>query len=205
VRLLDLFCGAGGAAMGYHRAGFDDVTGVDIEPQPRYPFAFVQADALEYLAAHGQEFDVIHASPPCQAYSKATAWRGQRDDHPDLIDIARCALLATGRPHVIENVEDARDRLHMPIMLCGTMFGLPFRRHRYFELSWHPLILVPPCAHFDSDMAFDHGGKQPERDYADVMGCNWMSVLESRQAIPPAYTEWIGRRLLEMMAQEAAA
>jgi len=195
MRLLDLFCKAGGAGMGYHRAGFE-VTGVDHLPQPRYPFEFIQADALEYLAAHGREYDVIHASPPCQAYSKATAWRGNRDDHPDLIDEVRGLLMATGRPYIIENVEDARDRLILPVMLCGTALGLPFRRHRYFELSGL-FILVPPCAHSPDDLAFDHGGKQTERQYADMMDCGWMTVLESREAIPPAYTEWLGRRILE--------
>jgi len=199
MRLLDLFCGAGGAAVGYYRAGFTEIVGVDNRPMPRYPFEFVQADALEYLAEHGREFDVIHASPPCQAYSKATAWRGRRTDHPDMIEAVRMALVATGRPYIIENVEGARGRLNLPILLCGTAFNLPFRRHRFFELSWYPAILVPPCAHRADDFSFDHGGKQTERTYADAIGCDWMAVIEARQAIPPAYTEWIGRRLLEVI------
>jgi len=203
MRLLDLFCGAGGAAMGYHRAGFGEIVGVDHLPQIRYPFEFVQADALEFVAEHGTEFDVIHASPPCQAYSRATAWRGSREDHPDLIGIVRDTLIATNRPYIIENVEDARAHLRLSIMLCGTALGLPFRRHRYFELSSNfQFILVPPCIHLLGDMAFDHGGKQTEREYADAMGCDWMTVLESRQAIPPPYTEWIGKQLLRILEEK---
>src|SRR5262245_63210281 len=99
--------------MGYHRAGLD-VTGVDHKPQPRFPFAFVQADALEYLAAHGRDFDVIHASPPCQRYSKATPWRGDPSIHPDLIATTRALLEQTGRPWVIENVEQAAPHMHCP-------------------------------------------------------------------------------------------
>src|SRR5512139_2836909 len=107
-RLLDLFCGAGGAAMGYYRAGFD-VVGVDIKPMPRYPFEFHQADALEYGAAHGAEFDAIHASPPCQKYSMITIVHGLSvvDSHPDLIDATRKLLMQIGRPFVIENVINA--------------------------------------------------------------------------------------------------
>ena len=125
-RLLDLFCSAGGAAMGYHRAGFD-VTGVDINPQPRYPFAFVQGDALEYVAAHGHEYDAIHASPPCQRYSKATiVHAGVRETHPDLVAPARELLVASGAEWIIENVVGAP--LIAPARLCGTMFGLTFAR-----------------------------------------------------------------------------
>lgn len=134
-RLLDLFCGAGGAAMGYHRAGFD-VTGVDIKPQPHYPFEFVQADALEYCAAHGHEFDVIHASPPCQAYTgmrNITISRfGAAPEHPDLVDDTRRALRATGRHWIIENVQNSPIDTH--IILCGVSLGLPeLARHRHFE------------------------------------------------------------------------
>ena len=197
-RLLDLFCGAGGAAAGYTLAGFD-VTGVDHAPQPRYPLSgaveFVQADALEYLAGHGREFDVIHASPPCQRYSKATPWRGDPADHPDLLGPTRDALAANGRSWVIENVEQAAPWMRCPVMLCGSMFGLRVRRHRLFELSagW---LLVPGCRHRPGDYCFDHGAKQPESVYRDAMGCHWMTVHEARQAIPPAFTEHIGRQLL---------
>ena len=142
MRLLDLFCGAGGAAVGYHRAGFDDITGVDIKPMPRYPFEFVQGDALEYVIEHGAEFDVIHASPPCQAYSVETPIK-YKHTHPDLIEPTRKALEKVGKPYIIENVSGARSKLYRSVMLCGTMFGLNIWRHRYFE-TW-PLFLMSPA------------------------------------------------------------
>jgi hypothetical protein len=200
-RLLDLFCGAGGCGAGYARAGYE-VVGVDCRPMPRYPFAFVQADALAHVAEHGREFDVIHASPPCQAYSAATAWRGKRSDHPDLIAPTRAALEKTGRPYVIENVPDARHLLRFPLLLCGSQFGLRVQRHRYFEAPSLPLILLPDCRHRADDYAFDHGGKQTESVYRDALGCGWMTAREARQAIPPAYTEFIGKQLIR--ALEAA-
>lgn len=200
MRLLDAFCGAGGAGMGYHRAGFE-VVGVDIAPQPHYPFEFYQADALEFIATHGCEFDVIHASPPCQAYSRATAWRGSRKNHPDLIATTRQALQATGRPYIIENVQEARSLLCEPVMLCGTHFGLPVRRHRYFEVPSTGLLLTLVCRHRSTDYAHDHGGKQTEAEYRDAMGCEWMTVHEAREAIPPAYTEWIGWQLMAVLCR----
>ncbi len=159
-KLLDLFCGAGGAAMGYFRAGFD-VVGVDIKPQPRYPFEFIQGDALEILdggPALGkmprlpEQFDAIHASPPCQAYSTMRRGLWKDREHPDLIAATRERLMAVGVPYVIENVENARRLLINPVKLCGTMFGLgtsngaQLRRHRYFECSFD-LLFTPPCAH----------------------------------------------------------
>jgi hypothetical protein len=190
LRLLDLFCCAGGAGMGYHRAGFE-VVGVDHTPQPRYPFEFHRADALEYLAEHGHEFAAVHASPPCQAYSRATAWRGDRSAHPDLISPTRDVLTSLGLPYVIENVQEARRQLRFPVMLCGSMFGLRVQRHRYFECPWMPLTLLPGCKHSPDDYSFDHGAKQPESVYRDALGCKWMTVLEARQAIPPAFTEFL--------------
>jgi len=198
-KLLDLFCGAGGCACGYTRAGFD-VTGVDHVPQKRYLLSgatrFVQTDALEYLAEHGREYDVIHASPPCQAYSRATAWVGDRSSHPDLIAAVQRLLAASGRSYVLENVQDARHLLHEPVMLCGTMFGLPFQRHRYFECPWLPFELQPDCQHRSGDYSHDHGAKQTESVYREALGCDWMTCHEARQAIPPAYCEWLGRRLI---------
>ena len=145
-RLLDLFCGAGGCAAGYVRAGFE-AHGVDLADQPRYLLSgassFTRADALEYVQAHGRGYDAIHASPPCQAYSKATAWRGDRSRHPDLIAITRELLEATGRPWAIENVPCAARHMRSPVLLCGTMFGLRVRRHRLFELS-AGFLLTPP-------------------------------------------------------------
>ncbi len=129
-RLLDLFCCQGGAAKGYADAGFD-VTGVDIAPQPRYPYQFVQADAIAYALEHGAGFDFIHASPPCQHDSECQ--RIQGNTHPDLIAPTRTALEATGLPWVIENVRGAAPKLREPVMLCGPMFGLATYRHRFFE------------------------------------------------------------------------
>jgi|SRR6188768_2850995 len=199
-RLLDLFCGAGGAAMGYHRAGFD-VVGVDLAPQPRYPFAFVRADALTYPLAG---FDAIHASPPCQRFSTMTRRWGRSDDHPDLIAAVRDRLAGAGVPYVIENVAGAP--LLDPIRLCGSSFGLPIRRHRLFELSAPPL-LVPPCQHVGAALQVNgHPGGSSRRDprahfggvdeWRAGIGAPWMIGAELAEAIPPAYTEWIGAQLL---------
>lgn len=211
-RLLDLFCKAGGAGMGYYRAGFD-VVGVDIEVQPRYPFEFHQADALEYLAEHSQEFDVIHASPPCQAYSRTRNLKTARSDYPDLVGVTRSALLETGKPFVIENVPGAP--LINPITLCGSMFGLGVIRHRLFE-TYPPVYFLPAtCNHgsgatpmwwksrvkaLKAGRSFEFmtvAGNSFLMDEAKAaMGIDWMRRYEISQAIPPAYTEWLGRSLL---------
>jgi SAM-dependent methyltransferase len=198
VRILDLFCGAGGAAVGYARAGFE-VVGVDLHPQPNYPFEFHQADALEFPL---DGFDAIHASPPCQHYAPVTRWRGTPDNHPDLLDATRDRLHAAGVPWVIENVPGAP--MNPDFVLCGSMFGLPLRRHRLFQTSWPSFGLVQPCQHRSTDMSFDHGGKQPESVYRDAMDCAWMTVAESRNAIPPAYTEYIGGLLLAHLRTRAS-
>lgn len=212
-RLLDLFCCAGGAAMGYYRAGFD-VVGVDIKPQPRYPFTFVQGDALEYAAKHGHEFDAIHASPPCQAYSVTKGLTTKA--HPELVPQARELLQALGKPYAIENVPGAP--LIDALTLCGTMFGLDVIRHRLFECN--PLIIFPPadCSHAGKATGdrLRRAGITKAPSQADgfrfvtvvghnylvsegrrAMGIEWMSRDELSQAIPPAYTEYIGRHLLE--------
>jgi DNA (cytosine-5)-methyltransferase 1 len=211
-KLLDLFCKAGGASMGYSRAGFD-VTGVDIEPQRRYPFAFVQADALEYLAAHGHEYDVIHASPPCQAYSEMTPLRF-RDRHADLIAPTRQLLIEAGRPYIIENVPNARRHLINPVMLCGSMFGLPIFRHRYFETSWGLMFAPFSCCHdYRPVLITDHGGpnangpgkprkRTPVEDKRAAAQLDWMTEAEITDAIPPTYTEWLGHQALGLFAQE---
>jgi DNA (cytosine-5)-methyltransferase 1 len=196
---LDLYSGAGGAAMGYHRAGFD-VVGIDLRPQPRYPFEFHQADALEYLAtADLSLFDAIHASPPCQLYAKVTAWRGTPSDHPDLLDPTRQALTAIGLPWVIENVPEAP--LRHDLLLCGSQFGLAVKRHRAFETSPRLFSLIPPCRHRGL-LPFVHKG---ERAFADAMGCHWMTNRGARQAIPPAFTEHLGGLLLAALTTGAAA
>jgi DNA (cytosine-5)-methyltransferase 1 len=223
MKLLDLFCGAGGAAMGYSRAGFDEIVGVDVKPQPRYPFTFVQGDALEYLAAHGHEFDAIHASPPCQGYLnehfRVTPSGHVRRDHPKLIADTRARLDAIGKPYVIENIESARKEMRTPITLCGTSFGLPLKRHRCFEVPF--LMLTLDCAHLrepkyptqfrpkkgQAALACHvqvYGNGKGARHWPAAMGIGWMRREELAQAIPPAYTEYIGRQLLEHVTSARA-
>lgn len=187
-KLLDLFCGAGGCSVGYHRAGFD-VTGVDIAPQKRYPYDFVCADALTFPL---DGFDAIHASPPCQFRSAVTAWRGSRENHPDLLTPTLALLTRVRVPWVVENVPEAG--LRADYQLCGTQFGLPIRRHRDFQQgNWSDYELRGPCRCYQVKvLPFGH---KNERVYADAMGCEWMSIREARQAIPPAYTEMIGAAL----------
>jgi DNA (cytosine-5)-methyltransferase 1 len=206
MRLLDLFCGAGGAAMGYHRAGFTEIVGVDIKPQPRYPFTFVLGDALEYVKAHGHEFDAIHASPPCQAYVRS-GMVAKDGRHPDLLASTRDALRGVW---AIENVPGAPMR--GDVMLCGSMFGLPVRRHRYFELSVPVTALALSCNHngaITGVYGHPHGrggawrnGKRPmlpsdASTWSRGLGIDWMRPLELAAAIPPAYTEFIGKQLLQ--------
>ena len=205
MRLLDLFCGAGGAAMGYYRAGFDDITGVDIAPQPNYPFTFVLGDALEYVTEHGAEFDVIHASPPCQAYSMAgQQWRAEGREYPDLVAETRRLLIETGKPYVIENVPGAP--LINPTVLNGAMFGLLVERTRLFECSFEmPLVLLPqnkkpvkmgrPIK--DGDVIQPVGHFSGIAYAKEQMEIDWMTQGELAQAIPPAYTEFIGRQIID--------
>ncbi|MGW3913110.1 DNA cytosine methyltransferase [Streptomyces sp. NPDC005070] len=203
LRVLDLCSGAGGLSMGYYLAGFD-VVGVDIAPMPNYPFPFIQADGLDYCTAHGHEYDLVHGSWPCERYATVTKWRGNPDNHPDLIGPGRQIMQATGRPWVIENVpETATAGLLRPdYLLCGTQFGLNVRRHRVFETSWNGGgDLVPPCWHRKNLLAFEHKG---ERAYADAMGCTWMTSLEARKAVPPAYTQWIAEQFLTLEGRTAA-
>lgn len=215
LKLLDLFCCAGGAGMGYSRAGFE-VVGVDIKPQPRYPFEFHQADALEYLAEHYQEFDVIHASPPCQRYSRITKVTGKPENHPDLLQPSVDALKKTGKPYIVENVPGAP--MENYLMLCGTMFGLQVFRHRLFMCN--PQIIMSPmsCNHDDRSSNGGKNGdqKHPEAKYITVtsavspiskakkaMGIDWMNRAELVEAIPPAYTEWLGRQMIACLTQHA--
>jgi len=202
MRLLDMYSGAGGAAEGYHRAGFT-VVGVDIAPQPQYPFAFVQGDAIEYLAEHGHEFDAIHASPPCQRYSAMSAARpGLADKSPDLVASSRAALSENGRPYVIENVP--RAPLIDPVILCGQMFGLALYRHRLFESSvslkapTHPAHTIPAsrAGHWTPGTVMSVSGHvAPMTEARRAMGIDWMRRDELAEAIPPAYTAYIGAQL----------
>lgn len=204
LRVLDLCSGAGGLSWGYWLAGFD-VVGVDKYPMPNYPFTFHQADALDYLAnitASGEieKYALVHASWPCPRYANVTQWRGNPDDHPDLLPSGREALQATGVPWVMENVPEAP--LRPDYLLCGSQFGINVRRHRSFETSWHGGgELLPPCWHHKGLLPFMHKG---ERAYADAMGCTWMNKTEARQAVPPAYSEWIGRQFLANQLDQAA-
>lgn len=208
-RLLDLFCGAGGAGMGYTRAGFE-VVGVDIAPQPRYPFTFIQGDALEYVRRHGKEFDAIHASPPCQAHSRLQRVSGFT--YLDLVPDTRSALADSGRSYVIENVVGAP--LLSPIVLCGVSLGRPLYRHRLFESS--ASLNQPPhvthcwrttSGHGKSKVAARYSHLElfcdpvaPARSYRQAMECEWMTAMEAAQAIPPAYSQWVGEQLLEQIS-----
>lgn len=221
LRMLVLFCSAGGSSVGYHRAGFEEIVGVDIAPQPRYPFPFIQADALTLDERFIRSFDAVHASPPCQF---ATPLRHAPNGkvHPNLIPATRARLRASGLPYVIENVEAALPHMIDPVMLCGSMFGLgagghQLRRHRLFETN--VAMSPPPCAHTEPVIGMygghvrcrssKHGGRIT-RDFIgqdkpalarEAMGIDWMTMNEMSQAIPPAYTRWIG----EHVAREARA
>lgn len=200
LTVLDACCGAGGLSMGYHLAGFN-VVGVDIHPMPNYPFEFIQGDAVEYVQEHGHEYDLIHGSWPCEHYANVTKWRGNPDDHPDLIPAGREAMQAAGRPWVIENVPEAPVR--PDYLLCGTQFGLNVKRHRAFETSWGGGgDLLSPCWHPRTLLPFEHKG---ERAYADAMGCTWMTNKEARKAVPPAYTQWIAEQWLAARTASTAA
>lgn len=210
-RLLDLCCKAGGASWGYARAGFE-VVGVDIEPQPHYPFAFVQADALTFPL---EGFDVVHVSPPCPGYSQATSFhRGARAKHLLLIGVFRERLRACGLPYVMENVERARPVMQSPILLCGEMFGLRTYRHRLFESNVsllapaHPEHCMPvagPAAIARAGQYWSIGGHFGQKDRAqrEALGIDWMHRVEDiANALPPIYTEWIGLQLLQAFGQE---
>lgn len=243
LKALDLFCGAGGASMGLHRAGFD-VTGVDIRPQPRYPFAFHQADALAFPL---EGFDFIWASPPCQAFT-ALRHMPTAKEHPNLIPETRARLIGVGASYCIENVPGAPlgDAGHL-IMLCGTMFGLQtadgraeLRRHRLFEASFS-IALRPACQHgmvpLDGHVrdrcrkvltvvghtpvdntggrrrAITITGHTPQTNTVrnrvretfttqqarEAMDIDWMPMSALSQAIPPAYSEWIGRQVIAQL------
>lgn len=215
MKILDLFCGEGGAAVGYTQAGHE-VTGVDFVPfmGTRYPYRFFCAEALEFADKHGHKYDLIHASPPCQAYSAAT--RGTDKVYADLVAPTRDLLHSIGKPYVIENVMGAP--LIDPTLLCWSMFHAPMvtisgelqmERHRIFETNW--LLGTPgPCNHVDGIRvagAYAGGTTKPGRvrggyvpnkaTLEQLMDIDWMSKLGIHQAIPPSYTHYIGKRAEE--------
>ena len=233
--MLDLYCGAGGAAMGYHQAGFD-VLGVDIKPQLNYPFNFVRSDALDLRSITLADYDLIHASPPCQAYSVLRR-ANPKAEYPDLIAPTRELLQGSGIPYVIENVPGAP--LLEPIKLCGSMFSLgaesgdgirvgrayrQLRRHRFFEMSFS--IPQLSCQHNGGALGvygggptgrytFENGAKKDRygrrggyqgtiAEKQEAMGIDWMTTGQINQAIPPAYTKYIGEAFIKQQAAGAA-
>jgi DNA (cytosine-5)-methyltransferase 1 len=210
---LDLFCCGGGAGMGLHLAGFS-VVGIDIEPQPHYPFPFIQADVNDLTAEWVGSFDFVWASPPCQRYTRNARQKGTAETHPDLVTPTRWLLQRAGLPFVIENVPDAP--LRQDLLLCGSMFGLKLVRHRVFET--HGFTVAQP----------DHGEHHPEyvtvtgnpggsskRDggqhfgntaaWREAMGIDWLPASRLKEAIPPAYSEHIGTAALAAMTAPAEA
>lgn len=207
MRLLDLFCGAGGAAVGYSRAGFTEIVGVDIEPQPNYPFTFVQADALQ-PPVWLEDFDLIHASPPCQHFTK------YRNNVKDITDRYEDHLPATlemldGYPAVVENVPGAP--LHADLVLCGSQFGLNVRRHRHFQLNQWTSFGPGGCNHKGWKRQFKSSSDRPNLRYTieigawdepierqkKAMGVDWpIELRELSETIPPAYTQFIGEQFL---------
>ena len=232
--VLDLFCGEGGAAMGYHSAGFD-VLGVDNNPArlKNYPFECVQADAIEFTLQHGHKFDVRHGSPTCTGYSRGTAALPDRFNRYDrLIAATRDAFQTVGGPYVIENVADARPELAAPVLLCGRQFGLTaidtdgtplvLDRHRLFESN--VFLMVPPHPPHDPrpQVAGAYGGARRDKHDArhvrkggyvppdlavlrQLIGADWMTEKGCFLSIPPAYTEYIGAQLLAHMAETVAS
>ncbi len=201
--------------MGYHLAGYE-VVGVDISPQPKYPFEFIQGDAFEALADYGADFDAIHASPPCQGYSNLTPI-SHKDNHERLIDRLRDALEKLGKPYIVENVAGARKELVDPVMLCGSMFGLRTQRHRFFETNFNVLppcscdhseipLLVTTASKASRELRFKLGMKPKTVANAPLAyGIDWMGFAELKEAIPPAYTQYLGLRLRAFLIRRRAA
>lgn len=213
MKALDLFCGAGGASMGLYLAGFE-MTGVDIRPMPRYPFAFIQGSALE---ASLDGFDMVWASPPCQAYSRTAALvdaqRGMKH-RPKIIELVREKLKAWGGPYIMENVEGAP--LENPARLCGSSFGLLVQRHRLFESNF--LLMDLPCEHGwqtkdkpslhrlqgVSRVVGCYGNGRGKGDnvklWKKALGIDWMTRKEMSQSIPPAYSKFLGEQIRRMIS-----
>lgn len=209
--LIDACCCAGGASMGYHRAGFR-VIGVDIDPQPDYPFDFVQADAVQYVADNAHRAAAVHASPPCQSHSALTKGTNRGREYPDLIPQFRALFAELDIPTVIENVSGAPIR--RDLTLCGEMFGLNVIRHRHFELDRITVTQPFHVKHRGRVAGWRHGvyhdgpyvapygdggGKGSVADWQRGLGIDWTASRRSlAEAIPPAYTELVGRAILSM-------
>lgn len=212
VTVLDLFCGAGGAAKGYQRAGFH-VVGVDKYPQPRYAGDdFIEADAMDFLADNWWRFDAIHASPPCQRYSVMSHMNKNKLDHPDMIPKLRAWLRFYNKPFVIENVPGAP--MVKPVELCGLMFGFDLYRHRLFETNfrlpslphpWHKIKAVHPDSWEPGLILSVVGNCAPIAHARKIMDIDWMPAAELSQAIPPYYTEYIGQHLMKAVRRLAKA
>lgn len=212
LKALDLFCCQGGAAMGLYRAGYE-VTGVDIKPQPRYPFRFIQADAM---GIDWTGYDLIWASPPCQRYSVMTPVV-YKDNHSDLLPVVLERLRAQETPYIVENVEGTQKLMRNPIYLCGTMFGLNIWRHRWFELgNTDAFFLLPPCNHSGIPVLITGRGmrgvaagkKRPGRVAIDIkrdaIGIDWMTSDGITEAIPPCYSEFLAQQMLLDRERETA-
>lgn len=226
MKVLDLFCGEGGASLGYANAGFE-VFGVDNDPKrlKRYPFEHLPADAMEYLYEHGDEFDFIHASPPCQGYSIATSALPDRLERYDrMIPALRDLLVATNKPYVIENVYNARTEMVEPQMLCGRMFGLSaidtdgtylvMDRHRMFETNWDFVAPEHPKHDRKLQVAGSYGGARRDKVEArkerkggyvpafevqqKLLGITHMSEKGMWLSIPPVYSQFIGNQYKEL-------
>jgi DNA (cytosine-5)-methyltransferase 1 len=206
-KLLDLYCCGGSASYGYEQAGFE-VTGVDIDRQPRYKGHFIQSDAIEYLKNNWFEYDAIHASPPCQKYSfSSKQFRDKGKDYPDLIEATRAELIATGKLYVIENVPGSP--LINPVELCGAMFGLRTYRHRLFESNF---TITPPehPEHLFKNAKMGRPAKDNEfiqyvghfpgvKEVGEMVGTPWLGQYELAQSIPPQYTKFIGNQLMKLL------
>ncbi len=230
-RVLDLFCGAGGSAMGYWEAfseayGEDNVeiVGVDFDVQPRYPFVFKQGDAMEWTAEQFREFDLVHASPPCQGYTTlSNRYKGKggvADSHPLLIAPLREKLIYSGTHYIIENVTGATKELHRPICLYGGTFGLGTDRPRLFECSFRPRsparikvegVTIGVYGKMNGRKLFtrDDGTKVYAAANLDeasaAMGIDWMTWDELKEAVPPAYTKYLGEQFVEYVARQSAS
>lgn len=221
MRLLDLFCGAGGAAMGYSQAGFTEIVGVDIVPQPNYPFEFVQGDVAQLRKWNLEKYDLVHASPPCQAHVALSVnrWGKGSARWADLLAPTRELLERSGVPYVIENVTGARSALREPMLLTGEMFGLTSSRPRLFELGgW--FAMSPPKTRRMADAVAVYGRPDGRRLWTredgselrawgsieegkEALGVHWMTnELEVREAIPPAYTKFVGEQFLNQLEYE---